>query len=94
MPTVARFYLALNLENYDQRYDQALQAIEPLVEKYPSNPTYQLVRGDLNAKLGWTKQAEVSYRAALASLAQIEEPQCRASIEKLAKESLKAIAVK
>jgi len=90
-PAVARFYLALNLENYDQRYEDALQAIGPLAEKYPKNPVYLLVQGDLYAKLGRKKQAEGSYRGAQDAAVQIEEPECRAKIAELAKESLAAI---
>jgi len=90
-PQVARFYLALNLENYDQRYEEALRAVEPLAEKYPHNPMYLLVRGDLYAKLYRRKLAASSYQAALASSEQIEEPKCRAKIAQLAKESLAAL---
>jgi hypothetical protein len=93
-PVVARFYLALNLENYDQRYEEALRTVEPLAEKYPQNPMYLLVLGDLYAKLSRQKLAESSYRAALASADQIEEPQCRARITQLARESLAAIGRK
>ena len=92
-PAVARFYLALNLENYDQRYADALLAIEPLAEKYPNNPIYLLVQGDLLAKLGRKAQAEKSYRAALAA-EQVEEAPCRAKMTQLARESLAAIGAK
>lgn len=91
-PAVARFYLALNLENYDQRYQEALRAVGPLAEKYPQNPTYLLVRGDLYAKLGRWKLAESSYRAALAAAEQVEETPCREKIVGLAQESLAAVA--
>ena len=40
-PAVARFYLAINLHNYDQRYEEALQVLRPLVEEYPQNPLFQ-----------------------------------------------------
>lgn len=90
-PAVARFYLALNLENYDQRYEDALQAINPLVEKYSTNPVYLLVQGDLYAKLGRRAQAEAAYRAALTATDQVEEPPCRAKMKQLAQESLAAV---
>ena len=93
-PQVARFYLALNLENYDQRYEEALQAITPLVEKYPKNPTYLLVQGDLYAKLGRKSQAQMAYGAALAATEQVEEAPCRAKLKQLAQESLAAIGAK
>jgi len=92
-PSAARFYLALNLENYDQRYEEALQAVGPLAEKYPQNPMYLLVRGDLNAKLGRKKLAEGSYRAALAAAGQFEEPQCKEKMTQLAHQSLTALGV-
>jgi tetratricopeptide (TPR) repeat protein len=93
-PMVARFYLALNLENYDQHYEEALRAIGPLTERYPENPTYLLVQGDLYAKLGRKKQAESSYRAALAAAESVEEPPCRTSMTQLARESLAAVTSK
>jgi tetratricopeptide (TPR) repeat protein len=90
-PPVARFYLALNLENYDQQYEQALEVIRPLVEKHPDNPMFQLVQGDLYAKLGRKKQAEVAYRAALTGAAQEPNPKCCANLTRLGQESLAAI---
>lgn len=85
----ARFYLAINLHNYDQRYEPALEAITPLVEKYPSNPLFQLARGDLLAKLGRKEQAAESYRAAMA--APTQDAQCREHVEALARAALAAI---
>ena len=93
-PAVARFYLALNLENYDQRYADALLAIEPLAEKYPKNPIYLLVQGDLLAKLGRKAEAQKSYQAALAAAELVEEAPCRARLTHLARESLAAIGAK
>jgi tetratricopeptide (TPR) repeat protein len=84
----ARFYLAINLHNYDQHYEPALQAITPLVEKYPSNPLFQLARGDLLAKLGRREQAAESYRAAMA--APMQDAQCREHVEALARAALTA----
>ena len=51
-PVLARFYLAVNLENYDFRYEEALTTVTPLVERYPQNPIFHLTQGDLYAKLG------------------------------------------
>jgi len=87
-PFAARFYLALNLHRYDQQYERALGVIGPLVEKYPSNPLFQLARGDLYAKLGRKEQALKCYRAA-AEL-RVEDAQCRARIMQLVQESLAA----
>jgi tetratricopeptide (TPR) repeat protein len=90
-PPVARFYLAMNLHTYDQRYEEALQVLSPLVDKYPENPLFQLVRGDLYAKLGRTQLAEDCYRTAAAAAPQVREPDCRAKIGQLVRQSLAAL---
>ncbi len=87
--TEARFYLAINLHNYDQRYERALEIIGPLVEKYPSNPLFQLARGDLYAKLHRKPQAIECYRAAEAT--PIRYPECAAHVKELVRASLAAI---
>lgn len=89
--SLARFYLAINLLNYDQRYEDALQVVAPLVERYPGNPMFQLLRGDLYAKLGRQQPAEASYRAAEAAAAQVPEAACQARIRQLAGEALGAL---
>lgn len=63
-PVEARFYLTISLHNYDQKYEQALAVSAPLEEKYPTNPIFHLIRGDLYAKLGRKDQAIAAYRAA------------------------------
>lgn len=88
---LARFYLAINLLNYDQRYEEALQVVGPLVESYPGNPMFQLLRGDLCARLGRKPLAEAGYRAAEAAAAQVPEAECREKIKELAGESLRAL---
>jgi len=92
-PPMARFYLAANLENYDHRYEEALQVIGPLVDKYPGNPALQLMRGDLYAKLGRKQPAETCYRAAGAAAAQMPEEECRTKIGQLVSQSLAALNV-
>jgi len=87
-PTLARYYLAVCLHLYDQKYEQALQVATPLVEKYPENPIFRLARGDLYGKLGRKPLAIADYRAAVA--APIADPACRKKIEQLVKESLAA----
>ncbi len=82
----ARFYLAMNLHNYDQKYEEALRVITPLVEKYPENPIFLLARGDLYGKLGRKPLAIADYRAALNG--QFASADCREKIERLAKEAL------
>lgn len=87
-PDAARFYLALDLHRYDQQYEKALVVISPLAEKYPSNPLFQLARGDLYGKLGRREQAVACYRAAAAL--PVQDPECRARIQELARASLAA----
>ncbi len=89
--SVARFYLALNLHRYDQQYEQALNVIDPLVEKYPANPLFQLARGDLYAKLGRKRQALACYRAASSLLAQDSESQTH--LQNLARASVAALGL-
>lgn len=88
-PSEARFYLAINLHNYDLQYARALEIIGPLAEKYPSNPLFQLVRGDLYAKLGRKPQALECYRASQA--APVRDPECAKHIQELVRASLAAI---
>jgi tetratricopeptide (TPR) repeat protein len=88
---LARFYLALNLHTYDQRYEEALRVIGPLVEKYPENPIFQLTRGDLYAKLGRKQPAEAAYQAAHDAVLKVPEPECRAKLAQLTRESLAAL---
>ena len=87
-PALARYYLAINLHLFDQKYEQALQVVTPLVEKYPENSIFRLVRGDLYGKLGRKALAIADYRAA--AEVQIADAGCRRKIEQLVKESLAA----
>jgi predicted Zn-dependent protease len=91
-PAVARFYLAINLHNYDQRYEEALQVLRPLVEEYPQNPLFQLAIGDLYAKLGRKLQALEAYRAAATS-PNMAEPACRRKIQSLVRAALSGTAL-
>jgi tetratricopeptide (TPR) repeat protein len=85
----ASFYLAINLHNYDQQYERALEVIGPLVEKYPSNALFQLAQGDLFAKLGRKKQARDCYRAAAG--APPNDPECGRHVQDLVLASLAAL---
>ncbi|MGB7438545.1 MAG: hypothetical protein WBR26_06140 [Candidatus Acidiferrum sp.] len=91
---LARFYLAMNLFNYDQRYEQALEVMGPMAEKYPQNPLFQLTMGDLNAKLGRKQIAESYYHAAEAATDAVPEPECRVKMKQLARQSLAALESK
>jgi tetratricopeptide (TPR) repeat protein len=88
-PALARFYLAVNLESYELRYEEALKVISPLVEQYPQNPIFQLTQGDLYAKLGRKSLAAEAYHAAAGARNPDEE--CQEKIAKLVRESLAAL---
>ena len=88
-PLEARFYLAINLHNYDQQYEHALEVIGPLVEKYPANPLFRLAEGDLYAKLGRKEKARDSYRAAIS--AELSDPECREHVQQLAHAAMSAL---
>jgi tetratricopeptide (TPR) repeat protein len=90
-PNIARFYLAMNLHRYDQQYERALTIISPLAEKYPSNPLFQLARGDLYAKLGRKPQALDCYRAAAAL--PVRDSECQARIQQLVRASIAALGL-
>ena len=90
-PNAARFYLAMNLHRYDQQYERALNAISPLAEKYPTNPLFQLARGDLYAKLGRKPQALGCYRAAGGLTVRHQE--CQARILQLVRVSIAALGL-
>src|SRR5260370_1038637 len=89
VPPEARFYLVINLHSYDQQYERALDVIGALVEKYPSNPLFQLAHGDLFAKLGRKEKARDCYRAAGA--AAMNDPDCRQHVQELVQASLAAL---
>ena len=88
-PAVARFYLALNLHNFDQRYEQALRVITPLREKYPENPLFHLAQGDLYAKLGKKREALEEYQ--LAANCKVPDQESQKRIDKLVRESQAAL---
>lgn len=91
-PVVSRFYLALNLHNYDQRYEEALFVISPLVENYPDNPLFWLAQGDLFAKLGRKPSAMHAYQAAEAAAARVSDPAMKQKISFLVQQSIAAIS--
>ena len=60
-----RFYLAANLRRYDQKYEQAITIAEPLVAKYPSNPIFLLLLGNLNVELSRSDKAAEYFHVVL-----------------------------
>lgn len=57
-----RFILARALRQYDQKYQEALDIAEPLVARYPQNPLFLLLAGNLNAELGRDAKAAEYFR--------------------------------
>jgi tetratricopeptide (TPR) repeat protein len=58
-----RFILARALRQYDRKYEEALAIAQPLVERYPGNPMFLLLVGNLNAELGRNARAVGYFRA-------------------------------
>jgi hypothetical protein len=78
----SRFYLAKNLRTYDQRYEEALAVAEPLIARYPHNPVFLLLLGNLNAEIGRTAKAAGYFH--LAQESTIPDSACAARIRDLA----------
>ena len=85
----ARFYLAKNLRNYDQKYERAVAVFEPLVAQYPQNPVFQLLLGDTNAKLNRKQEAAARFHAAEKS--ELRDPACQARVRELSRAALAAL---
>ena len=82
----ARFYLARNLRNFDQEYARAAELVEPLVAQYPDNPSFQLLLGDLYAKLNRKQPAALHFHAAFGL--HPPDPACAARSRELAAAAL------
>jgi tetratricopeptide (TPR) repeat protein len=67
MAADSRFILGSLLRQYDLKYEQALSIAEPLVVRYPHNPLFLILVGNLNAELGRSTKAADYFRAALQS---------------------------
>jgi len=86
-----RFYLAHNLRSYDQRYEEALGLAEPLAARYPQNPVFQLLAGNLNVELGRNAKASEYFHAVLAPLQPYPDPVCAARVRDLANSFLASL---
>ena len=89
MAVDVRFILASLIRQYDLNYEQALTAVEPLTERYPHNPQFLLLAGNLNAELGRNAKAAEYFHAALAS--PVADPACAARARDMANAFLAAI---
>jgi tetratricopeptide (TPR) repeat protein len=85
----ARFYLAKNLRTYDFDYAQALDVLTPLAKEYPTNPTFALLMGNLEAELGHNDLAAEYYRAATQTLP--SDATCAARVTQLARDATAAL---
>ena len=72
----ARFYLARNLRTYEQQYQEALNVAEPLATRYPQNPIFLLLVGNLNVELGRNAKAAEYFNAVLKPLAVASAAAC------------------
>ena len=88
-PTIARIYLALNVHRYDQQYALAIEFLTPVAERYPSNPLFQLMLGDLHAKLAQKEAALRLYR--IARELPVADAECGRRIQGLAHSATEAI---
>lgn len=80
----AQFYLAKNFRTYDQRYADALTLAEPLAGRYPNNPIFQLLAGNLEAEMGEKETAEKYFHGALASSTPGANSPCAVRVRDLA----------
>jgi tetratricopeptide (TPR) repeat protein len=85
----SRFYLAKNLRTYDQKYEEAVSVADPLVERYPRNPVFQLLVGNLYAELGRNAIASQHFHAAQNST--LTDSECSARVRDLATTLLSAL---
>jgi tetratricopeptide (TPR) repeat protein len=84
-----RFILARSLRTYDQKYEQALSDAEPLVARYPRNPIFLLLLGNLNAELGRNAKASDYFHWAQNSA--IPDSLCSTRVNELAGQFLASI---
>lgn len=82
MAVDSRFILARALRQYDQKYEQALSVAEPLGVRYPHNPIFLLLLGNLNAELGRSVSARNYFRLALQSM--VPDSSCGARVHDVA----------
>ena len=88
--TGARFYLAKNLRMYERDYARSLQVLAPLIEEFPRNPIFLLIRGEVQAKLGRREPAEESFRQA--EQFSFGDNACERHLRELAEESASSLA--
>jgi hypothetical protein len=78
MAVDSRFILASLIRQYDLKYEQALGEAEPLTVRYPRNPLFLVLVGNLNEELGRKSKAAGYFHAALE--ANVSDPVCAARV--------------
>jgi hypothetical protein len=89
MAVDSRFILASLIRQYDLRYEQALAAAEPLTVRYPHNPLFLLLVGNLNEELGRKAKAAEYFHAALE--ANVSDPVCAARVRDMGRAFLRSV---
>ena len=89
MAVDARFISASLLRQYDLKYEQALSIAEPLAVRYPHNPLFLLLAGNLNAELGRNAEAAKYFHTALEWA--IPDPICAARVHDIANSFLASL---
>jgi hypothetical protein len=82
----ARFYLAKSLRTFDQDYADAVDVMTPLTARFPQNPFFHLMLGDIQAKLARNDAAAANFRAA--QQIPVANPVCSERIRSLVQRSL------
>jgi tetratricopeptide (TPR) repeat protein len=82
MAADSRFLLATLVRQYDQKYELALSAAEPLATKYPHNPLYSLLAGNLLVESGRNVKAAEYLQAA--KRATVADPVCNLRTHEMA----------
>jgi hypothetical protein len=82
LATDIRFVLARSLRQYDEKYERAIVVAEPLAARYPQNPLFQMLLGNINMQLGRKAAARPYFQAVLD--AQLPDPACAARLREIA----------
>ncbi|HUK29999.1 MAG TPA: hypothetical protein VLV89_02735 [Candidatus Acidoferrum sp.] len=88
----ARFYLSIDLRLYDWQYERAAGLMAPLVARYPQNPIFALMLGNMNALLNRKEQAAANYRAAAAM--PVPDPKSHERVAKISREGIAALGLR
>jgi hypothetical protein len=87
----ARFYLSINLRLYDWQYERAAALMEPLAARYPQNPVFALMLGNMNALLNRKEKAAAYYRAAAAM--PVADPKFRDRVAQVSRQALASLGL-